>query len=107
MFVRIVNALLGLWLFASAFLFDKVPTQFYNELLVSIGVMVFGLASILGRHRARRVNFALGLWLFVSALLLPHVSGAPMVNQILTAVLLVITSLFPSRLHYQGARTAT
>jgi len=105
MFIRVVNALLGLWLFASAFLISNAPVQFINVLLVSLLVMMFGMASILGRHGARRVNAALGAWLFISALALPQTSTGQSFHNIVMAVLLVITSLFP-HVHYQGSRTA-
>jgi len=105
MFIRVVNTLLGLWLFASAFMAGRASIQFVNVLLISLLVMSFGIASVLGRHGARRVNAALGAWLFISALALPNTSGAQTVHNIVIAVLLVITSLFP-HMHYQTSRTA-
>lgn len=105
MFIRVVNALLGLWLFASAFLISSAPVQFVNVMLISLLVMAFGMASILGRHGARRVNAALGAWLFISALALPHTSTGQAFHNIVMAVLLVITALFP-HVHYQGTTTA-
>jgi hypothetical protein len=74
MFIRVVNALLGLWLFASAFLAGRPSLQFINVVAISLLVMAFGIASVLGRHGARRVNAALGAWLFISALALPNTS---------------------------------
>jgi hypothetical protein len=105
MFIRMLNPLLGLWLFASAFLLSRAPAPFINMLVVSLAVMAIGMASILGRHRARRVNAVLGGWLFLSALIIPQVSTGVMVHQIVMGVLLVITALFP-HVHYQGTRTA-
>jgi len=104
MFIRVVNALLGLWLFASAFLVSTSTVQFLNVMLVSLLVMGFGVASVLGRHGARRVNAALGAWLAISALALPA-STAQTFHNIVIAVLLVITALFP-HVHYQTSRTA-
>jgi hypothetical protein len=105
MFIRVLNALLGLWLFASAFLVSSSKIQFLNVLVISLLVMAFGMASILGRHGARRVNAALGAWLFISALALPHTSMVQMFHNVVMAVLLVITALFP-HVHYQSSRTA-
>jgi hypothetical protein len=105
MFIRVVNALLGLWLFASAFMGSTAPVQFINVLVVSVLVMIFGMASVLGRHGARRINAALGAWLFISALALPHTSTGQTFHNIIVAVLLVITSLFP-HVHYHRPRTA-
>jgi dolichol kinase len=105
MFIRVVNALLGLWLFASAFMGSSAPLQFINVLVVSILVMSFGMASILGRRGARRVNAALGAWLFISALALPHTSTTQTFHNVIMAVLLVITSLFP-HVRYHRSHTA-
>src|SRR5438552_602611 len=105
MFVRVVNALLGLWLFVSAFMFPHLRAQFFNELISSILVTAFALMSILGRGDARKLNFLVGVWLFISALALPHPPGGSVVNQLLVAVLVVITALFPSRAHFEGTRT--
>ena len=105
MFIRVLNPLLGLWLFVSAFMWTETRAQFINVLLVSLLATTFGLASVLGRHGARKMNFALALWLVISALALPHAVGGAMVNQIVCAVLLAITSLFP-HVHYQGSHTA-
>lgn len=105
MFIRVLNALLGLWLFASAFMFSHAPAPFINVLVVSLAVMAVGMASILGRHGARRVNAALGAWLVISALAFPNIPTAGIVHQIVMGVLLVITALFP-HVHYQRSRTA-
>jgi hypothetical protein len=107
MFFRVVSSLLGLWLFVAAFLFHRVPAQFWNVMIVGILVMGFGVAAILGRHDFRKVNFVLGLWLFISALALPHASGGPLVHQLVVSVLLVIASLFPEHLRYRRPYTAT
>ena len=106
MFIRVVNALLGLWMFVSAFMFARGTAQFYNVLAVSLLVIGFSLASILGRHGARKANFVLGVWLVISALALGNPTTSSMVNQIVSAALLMITSLFP-HVRYQGTRPAT
>jgi hypothetical protein len=103
MLIRILNAFVGLWLFASALLFQRSSPQFFNVFLVGILATGLGVASILGRHGARRLNFVLGLWLFVSALAIHQPSAGALFNQIVCAVLLVITSLFPHA-HYQRDR---
>jgi len=51
------------------------------------------------------VNAALGAWLAISALALPGTSTAQTFHNIVMAVLLVITALFP-HVHYQTSRTA-
>jgi hypothetical protein len=104
MLIRIVNALLGLYLFTSAFLFHYGPLGFLNEMVTGLLVMGFGIAAILGRPHARRINFGLGVWLFITALALPRGLGGSygaVVNQVVSAVLLTTTSLFPHQVHYR------
>jgi hypothetical protein len=106
MLIRIVNALLGLYLFTSAFLWTHGLLPFFNVMVTGLVVMGFGIASILGRHHARRVNFGMGVWLFISTLALPPGLGGSlgvMVNQLVVAALLTVTSLMPAHVHYQGA----
>lgn len=103
MFIRVMCCLIGLWLFTSAFVSAGRPAPFLNLVLVGILVVFFGVLSILGRHRARRANWVLGLWLFVSALIIPPATWGATVNQIVSAVLVVITALFP-HVHSEPAR---
>ena len=94
MAVRVLNVMLGFWMLASAFLWPQAAAQFHNEWLVGLLVMGLGLGTIFGLSRLRWVNFALGLWLFLSALALPHPTFGAFVNQLLVAVLVVVTSLY-------------
>jgi hypothetical protein len=105
MFIRVLNALLGLWLFASAFMFSRAPAPFINVLLVSLAVMAIGMASILGRHGARRLNAVLGAWLVISAMIFQSMQTGQIVHQVVMGVLLVISALFP-HVHYQGSHRA-
>jgi hypothetical protein len=107
MFVRILNALLGLYLFVAAFFWPQQRAQFVNVMIVGLLTVAFGLASIMGVHHARKVSAALGFWLFLTALVLPTASNGALVNQIVCAVLLVVTSLFPAQLHYQEPHPST
>lgn len=110
MFVRIVNPLVGLYLFVSAFLWPRGTVQFVNMFVVGLLAMGFGLASILGWPAARRVSFGLGIWLFISALALPpgaHGNGmGGLVNELVSAAFLAITALFPVPHHYRQASGA-
>lgn len=107
MLVRILNAMLGLWLFVSAFLWPHTPAQFHNAWLVGLLVTIFAVLTIAGFHRARYIGFALALWLFLSTAFLPRISGGTALNHVLVAVGLVITSLFPTRARVVGRRHAT
>jgi hypothetical protein len=104
MLIRIVNALIGLYLFTSAFLWRHGLLSFFNVMVTGLLVMGFGVAAILGRPHARRINFGLGVWLFLTALALPRGGTdefGSVVNQVVVAVLLTVTSLFPSQVHYR------
>jgi hypothetical protein len=106
MLIRIVNALLGLYLFTSAFLWTHGLLAFFNAVVTGLIVMGFGMAAILGRQNARRVNFGMGVWLFISTLSLPpglNGSLGVMVNQLVVAALLITTSLVPAHVNYQDA----
>jgi hypothetical protein len=96
-FVRVLNALLGFWLFVSAFMWPHTTAQFHNAWVTGMLVTVFAVAAIAGVHRARFLNFVLALWLFFSTLFLPRLSAGTAVNHMLLAVALIVTSLFPLR----------
>jgi hypothetical protein len=98
MFIRVVNTMLGFWLFVSAFLLPHSSrASFHNTWIVGFIVTGLGIASILGVSWARRANFVLALWLFLSAFLLPRSAGPAIFHHVIIAVLLVVTSLFPER----------
>lgn len=96
MLVRFSNAMLGVWLFISAFLWPHTVAQFHNAWMTGIIVTSFALAGIAGIRWARFANYGVALWLFLSTLFLPRASSLTGLNHVLVAVLLVITSLFPA-----------
>jgi hypothetical protein len=66
---RLANVLLGLWLLASAFLWEHVDTSRRNTWVVGALICASGLVA-LRKSAARWVNMALAGWLFVSSVLL-------------------------------------
>ena len=102
MLVLILNAMFGVWLFISAFLWPHTLPQFHNGWILGVLVTAFALAAIAGVRWARYVNFALGIWLFISTLALPRSSGGTTLNNVLVAAAIIITALLPE--HVQSWR---
>jgi len=102
--MRVLNLLAGTWLLVSAFLWPHARGHLYNTWAVAILALLAGLAAVAGSQGARKVGFALGLWLSVSTLLLPNGSFPVVVNNILMAVALVVTSLFPDHVEVHRVR---
>ena len=80
---RLINALLGLWLFVSAFLWPHTSTQRTNAWVVGMLVVSAAVVGVTGRIVGRLVNATLGAWLILSAILLPRTSPATFWNHLL------------------------
>jgi len=93
---RILNAVLGAWLFASAFLWSHYPAEFHNTWIT--GAAMFLVALIGMRFRsARWVDAALALWLFCSIFFFPAADGGTVLNSILISMIVLIVSFLPLR----------
>lgn len=107
---RLINAILGVWLFVSAFVWPHSHAQMTNMWICGVLCVVFAIAS-LGVPWARYLNTVLAIWLFVSAwALLPAPIAAHIAttwNNILCAIAIFVVSLVPSEtsnLPAHGAR---
>jgi hypothetical protein len=98
MLVMFLNAMFGGWLLISAFLWPHSLAQFHNAWIVGLLVTGLALASIAGIRAARYVNSALAVWLFISTVALPRASGLTILNNVLVAGALIVTSLLPEHL---------
>jgi len=96
MWLRVLNTLLGVWLFFSAFVISRDLWQLINTSLVGVLVAFNGLAWIVGIKWSRYLAVGLAVWLFFSTVLLPGVKGN-WVHNVVLAALVVITALFPDR----------
>jgi hypothetical protein len=65
---RIANAVVGSWLFVSAFLWPHLPAQRHNAWIVGMVAVSCALAGLTGHRWGRYVNAAAGGWLIVSSL---------------------------------------
>jgi hypothetical protein len=89
---RAINAVLGLWLFFSTFLWPHTAAQRTVGLLA----VTASLAGLSGHGWGRSVNAALGGWLILSAILLPRVQLATFVTELVVGFGLVFLSMLPS-----------
>ena len=90
---RLVNVVLGLWLFVSPFLWLHSPAQRATALIVGSLAVSAALAGLAGFKWGRLVNAALGGWLIVSALLLRRVQLATFWNHLLVGFALALFAL--------------
>ena len=92
MTTRIFNALIGIWLFVTAFMWAH--TQAEGTLTVVCAVLTFVLAiASFYTIAARYANIVVAAALFVGTLALPSVSRASVWNNVIVAVALLASSL--------------
>jgi hypothetical protein len=92
---RIINVVLGVWLFISAFLWPHTQAQMTNTWIVGVLCVVFALVAM-AVPGVRYLNTLLAIWLFISAWALPTMSTGTIWNNVLVAIALFILSLVPS-----------
>lgn len=102
---RTLTLILGLWLFVSAFAFQRTSAAFTNAWLVGLASALFAVAGMT-RSVARYGNTALSAWLLVSAFALPHRSPAAFWHDIAVAVLMLLLSLVPGTMRPVPRRAA-
>ncbi len=93
---RTINALLGLWLFASVFVLREESDAAFNTWTVGLFVC---LTSVIGYWlpQARFVNAALAVWLAVTTTIFRHASTAAFLNELVAAGAIFALSLVPGR----------
>lgn len=103
---RVVNIVLGIWLFLSAFMWSHSASQMTNTWVCGALVAIFA-AIAFAVPVVRYVNTVLAIWVFISAFALPIVSRATVWNNALVAIAIFIFSLVPAgveRGRYFGLR---
>lgn len=93
---RAASAILGLWLFLSAFLWPHTFFDQTNAWVMGIAVVTLAMFGLSGLTWARYANAAIGAWLMVSAILAPRVATATFWNHLLVGFGLVIFGLSPT-----------
>jgi hypothetical protein len=92
---RLINAVVGVWLFLSAFLWPHTRAQMFNTWISGVLCVVFAVAGI-AAPGARHLNTALAIWIFVSSWTIPSSSAATLWNNVLCAIAIFVVSLIPS-----------
>ena len=100
---RIINIVLGVWLFISAFLWLHSYAQMTNTWIVGALVVVFALVA-LRVPEARYLNAVLAVWLFISVWALPTLSNATRWCNALTAIAIFAVAMAPAYLGGPGSR---
>jgi hypothetical protein len=90
---RVLNAVVGLWLFFSTFLVAKTPPQRWIGWVVGALAVVGALLGRSGGKRGRYLNAALGGWLILFAILLPRAHAATFWNDLLVGFAMVLLAL--------------
>jgi chromate transport protein ChrA len=99
---RVINAMLGLWLFLSAFLWPHDHFQLINAWVVGIAAVTAALAAVSGLDRGRYLNAALGAWLIISTLLRPMTNLATSWNHLLVGFAMILFGLMTSLRETRG-----
>lgn len=90
--VRVLNMLLGAWLFLSAFSWRHAPAAMTNTWIVGLLTVVFAIAAT--RFKAfRLLNAGLAIWLFVSNWVLPLASRGTFWNNAIVAIAIFCVSI--------------
>jgi hypothetical protein len=90
-----INVVLGVWLFISAFAWPHSHAQHANTWILGVLCVIFALAAM-AAPMARYLNTALAIWLFISAWALPTASVGTIWNNVLVAIAIFIVSLVPT-----------
>lgn len=106
MSARVLNAVLGLWLFFTPFLWRHTPTQRWNAWVVAVLAVIDALGELSGRTGLRYVNAGLGGWLIVSALAMPRLRMATVWNGVLVGLAMVLIALLSTDRQLPGRRAA-
>jgi hypothetical protein len=99
---RIVNIILGIWLFISAFIWPHTYAQMTNTWILGVLTVAFALIAM-RVPEVRYLNTILAVWLFISVWALPSMSVGTMWNNALVAIAIFFVSLAPGYLG-PGAR---
>ncbi len=91
---RVINLILAIWLFISAFAWQHTTAQRTNTWILGVLAFVFALAAM-REPRARFLNTVLGVWLFISAFALASMSTATVWNNWILGVVIFAVSLIP------------
>jgi hypothetical protein len=102
---RAINAILGIWLFVSAFLWRHTYGETENAWVVGFFVVLMALGGLSGLGWTRYVNVLLGAWLIVSPLFVHVSSPFTYWNHAIVGAALIVFGLM-RRLHGHSPHAA-
>ena len=102
---RAINAILGTWLFASAFIWRHTYVQTENAWVVGFFAVLMALGGLSGLAWTRYLNVLLGVWLIVSPLFVRVSSPLTFWNLEIVGAALIVFGLM-RRLHGHSPRRA-
>jgi phosphoglycerol transferase MdoB-like AlkP superfamily enzyme len=88
---RILNFLLGVWLFISAFVWMHTAGERLNTWILGIWIAVFSLVAM-SQPSARWLNTLAAIWLFFATLAIFHTQSGTLWNNLIVAVVVFILS---------------
>lgn len=95
MTTRIFNALIAIWLFATAFIWPH--THLAKEVTIVAAVLTFVLSILsMSVRGARHLNAVVAVLLFLSALTLPSLTRATTWNNAVIAIAILVAALVDS-----------
>jgi hypothetical protein len=92
---RVVNVIVGIWLFISAFVLPHTYAQFTNTWILGILTVVFALVAVRFAP-VRYLNTLLAIWLFISAFALSGNFYGTVWNNAIVAIVIFVISLIPA-----------
>lgn len=91
LWARILNFLLGVWLFISAFVWTHTAAERIDTWILGIWIAVFSLVAI-AQPFARWLNTLAAIWLFFATLAIFHTQAGTLWNNLIVAVVVFILS---------------
>lgn len=92
---RILNLILGVWLFISAFVWPHTQAQMTNTWILGVIAVAISLVAMYVNAQARYLNTVLSIWLFISVWALPRLNVGTAWNNVIVAILMFVFSLIP------------
>lgn len=91
---RVINILLGLWLMVASAIFGWSKTVADNDHIIGPMIVTFSFTALWEATRGmRKWNIPLGVWLVLAPWLLGYESTGAIINDMVTGILVIVTSL--------------
>lgn len=101
---RLVNALLGVWLYFSAFLWPHTRFERTNAWVSGIVAVTAALVGLRSFKVGRYVNALVGAWLIVSALFMAKATPGTFWNHLVVGFALALFAMVPSLSSFRTRR---